>query len=114
MSPANVGESVGRTRRSETDQLLPSAHVRPFPLRLLQDATDGFDLDKYIGEGGFGYVYKGWIDPQRLTVTRPNSGMAVAIKKFSPGGSQGHREWLVGLSFHRAIPTYLFLILSWA
>ena len=48
-----------------------------------------------IGEGGFGYVHKGWIDKNTFAPTKPGNGIVVAIKKLKPESFQGHKEWLV-------------------
>lgn len=50
-----------------------------------------------LGEGGFGAVFKGWIDERSLTPTRPGTGMVIAVKRLNQEGPQGHREWLVGI-----------------
>lgn len=55
-----------------------------------------FSSQNLIGEGGFGYVYMGFIDEQTLSAASPEIGMAVAVKKLSPTGTQGHEQWLVG------------------
>ncbi|XP_065877122.1 probable serine/threonine-protein kinase PBL3 isoform X4 [Euphorbia lathyris] len=54
--------------------------------------------ENLIGEGGFGCVYKGWMDEQTLTPTRPGNGITVAIKKLKTNGLQGHKEWLSELN----------------
>lgn len=51
-----------------------------------------------VGEGGFGCVFKGWLDVDNLKAARPGTGVPVAIKKLIPYGSQGHNEWLVSSS----------------
>ncbi|XP_065881681.1 probable serine/threonine-protein kinase PBL17 [Euphorbia lathyris] len=59
-------------------------------------ATKHFRPDYIIGEGGFGVVYKGFLDesirPGRETV-------AVAIKELNPDGLQGDREWLAEVNY---------------
>lgn len=83
------------TPRSE-GEILSSPHLKAFTLNELKNATRNFRQDNLIGEGGFGYVYKGWIDELTLSASRAGSGMVVAIKKLKPEGFQGHKEWLVG------------------
>ncbi|KAK8706768.1 hypothetical protein V6N13_057844 [Hibiscus sabdariffa] len=46
-------------------------------------ATDGFSQSNLIGQGGFGYVYKG----------RLPTGQDVAVKKLKAGSRQGEREF---------------------
>lgn len=66
-----------------------------FSYEELYEITNGFSPQNILGEGGFGCVYKGWIDEQSLAPSRPGSGVVVAIKKLKPEGFQGHKEWLV-------------------
>ncbi|RWV95356.1 hypothetical protein GW17_00042024, partial [Ensete ventricosum] len=82
------------TPRTERE-ILSSANLKAFTFSDLKSATRNFRTDSLIGEGGFGCVYKGWIDEQSLAPSRPGSGMVVAIKKLKPEGFQGHKEWLV-------------------
>ncbi|XP_057771302.1 receptor-like cytoplasmic kinase 176 isoform X2 [Salvia miltiorrhiza] len=60
----------------------------------IRKATKNFTADLLVGEGGFGSVYKGWIDEHNLTAVKPGSGIAVAIKKMNHQGLQGHKEWV--------------------
>ncbi|MBA0794344.1 hypothetical protein Gohar_018681, partial [Gossypium harknessii] len=71
--------------------------LKSFRYSELEQATMNFSSQNLIGEGGFGYVYKGFIDEQTLSVASPESGMAVAVKKLSPTGTQGHEQWLTEL-----------------
>ncbi|KAJ4969260.1 hypothetical protein NE237_015961 [Protea cynaroides] len=83
------------TPRSE-GEILQSANLKSFSFSELKNATRNFRPDSLLGEGGFGYVYKGWIDEHTLAAAKPGSGLVVAIKKLKQEGSQGHKEWLVG------------------
>jgi hypothetical protein len=83
------------TPRTE-GEILSSSNLKAFTFSDLKNATKNFRLDSLLGEGGFGHVYKGWIDEQTLAPSRPGSGMVVAVKKLKPEGFQGHKEWLVG------------------
>lgn len=56
-----------------------------FTFRQLATATKNFRQECLVGEGGFGRVYKGRIEDNRL----------VAVKKLSRNGLQGNREFLV-------------------
>ncbi|KAF7112313.1 hypothetical protein RHSIM_RhsimUnG0242200 [Rhododendron simsii] len=86
------------TPRSE-HEILPSPHVKAFALSELKNATRNFRPDSLLGEGGFGYVYKGWIDETTPTAAKPGSGMVVAVKKLKPEGFQGHKEWLTEVNY---------------
>uniref|UniRef100_A0A7N0TQK0 Protein kinase domain-containing protein n=1 Tax=Kalanchoe fedtschenkoi TaxID=63787 RepID=A0A7N0TQK0_KALFE len=52
----------------------------------LTTATNGFDADFLIGEGGFGKVFKGFIE---------RMNQYVAVKTLNRGGFQGNKEFLV-------------------
>jgi hypothetical protein len=56
-----------------------------FSLKELQEATNDFSPSLYIGEGGFGKVYRGVL----------KDGTEVAIKRLISGGNQGDKEFLV-------------------
>ncbi|PQQ17277.1 hypothetical protein Pyn_39342 [Prunus yedoensis var. nudiflora] len=47
-----------------------------------------------VGEGGFGLVFKGWIDENSLTAAKPGIGMAIAVKRLNQEGLHGQKEWL--------------------
>ncbi|CAL5362180.1 unnamed protein product [Camellia sinensis] len=80
--------------RISESEILPSPHVKALSFSELKNATRNFRPDGLLGEGGFGYVYKGWLDEQTLTAAKPGSGIVVAVKKLKPQGFQGHKEWL--------------------
>lgn len=86
------------TPRSEYE-ILSSPHAKAFSFNELKNATRNFRLDSLLGEGGFGCVFKGWIDEHSLTPAKPGSGMVIAVKKLKPEGFQGHKEWLVCFLF---------------
>jgi len=50
-----------------------------------------------LGEGGFGCVYKGWVDEHTLAPARPGAGKLIAVKRLNQEGFQGHKEWLVSI-----------------
>jgi hypothetical protein len=75
----NVKDST-ETRNSS----LPSDLCRYFSLAEIRAATNDFDGVLIVGVGGFGNVYKGYID----------SGInPVAIKRLTPGSQQGAHEF---------------------
>ena len=81
--------------------ILQSANVKVFSYNDLKLATRNFRPDSVLGEGGFGSVYKGWIDEHTLSACKPGTGIPVAVKRLNQEGLQGHREWLVSIT---AIP----------
>lgn len=92
------------TPRTE-GEILSSSNLKAFTFNDLKNATKNFRPDSLLGEGGFGHVYKGWIDEHTLAPSRPGSGMVVAVKKLKPEGFQGHKEWLVGSELFYIFPT---------
>ncbi|XP_054819565.1 serine/threonine-protein kinase RIPK-like [Prosopis cineraria] len=68
----------------------------PFTLEELREATHNFSWSNLIGEGGFGPVYKGFVDDK----LRPGlKAQPVAVKRLNLDGMQGHREWLAEIIF---------------
>lgn len=59
--------------------------TRFFGYEELKKATNNFEPESILGEGGFGRVFKGVL----------SDGTAVAIKRLMNGGQQGDKEFLV-------------------
>lgn len=77
---------------SLSDLSNPIFNLHIFTLKELEKVTNKFSKSNYLGEGGFGTVYKGFIDDK----LRPGlKAQSVAVKVLDLDGSQGHREWLV-------------------
>uniref|UniRef100_A0A453HQ61 Protein kinase domain-containing protein n=1 Tax=Aegilops tauschii subsp. strangulata TaxID=200361 RepID=A0A453HQ61_AEGTS len=66
-------------------------NVIAFTLFELETITKSFRADYVLGEGGFGTVYKGYIDEN---VRVGLKSLPVAVKVLNKDGHQGHREWL--------------------
>ncbi|KAG9153409.1 hypothetical protein Leryth_021827 [Lithospermum erythrorhizon] len=96
-SPKSSSGSLA-TPRTEAE-ILSSPHVKSFSFNDLKNATRNFRPDSLLGEGGFGYVFKGWIDERSLTAAKPGSGVVIAVKKLNPEGYQGHKEWLTEVTY---------------
>jgi hypothetical protein len=75
-------------------------NLHTFSYAELRSATKNFGPAGRLGEGGFGTVYKGYIDEQTFAPTKPGQGITVAVKKLNLEGQQGHREWVVNASTH--------------
>ncbi|CAH1419743.1 unnamed protein product [Lactuca virosa] len=60
--------------------------AQTFTFRELAAATSNFSPDCFLGEGGFGHVYRGRLQ---------GSGQVVAVKQLDRNGLQGNREFLV-------------------
>ncbi|XP_041999140.1 probable serine/threonine-protein kinase PBL11 [Salvia splendens] len=90
--------SVPPSPRSE-GEILQSSNMKSFAFSDLKAATRNFRLDSVLGEGGFGSVFKGWIDEHSLEASKPGSSMVVAVKRLNQEGWQGHKEWLAEINY---------------
>ena len=79
--------------------------LKLFTYEDLRLATGDFDPGQIVGEGGFGVVYRGFIDDAVCKGVAPTE---VAVKELNPEGLQGDREWLVCQS----VPVVFFNYLS--
>lgn len=77
------------------DDSVRGQHLRVFTYQELRAATRNFRPDSLLGEGGFGCVFKGWIDENGTGAVKPGTGLVVAVKQLNQEGLQGHKEWLV-------------------
>ncbi|KAG9152226.1 hypothetical protein Leryth_025026 [Lithospermum erythrorhizon] len=66
-------------------------------LKAARKLLEFFRPDSILGEGGFGYVFKGWIE---VNETAPAAwlGITVAAQESETDGLQGHREYNAKLS----------------
>ncbi|KAL8168318.1 hypothetical protein V2J09_009817 [Rumex salicifolius] len=69
--------------------------LKIFSFLELQVATKDFDVDNVLGVGGFGKVYRGWID----LPSKPESKTVVAIKKLNSQSIQGFEQWQTEVNF---------------
>lgn len=73
---------------------LPGSNLHVFTLAELKAVTRNFSTTNFIGSGGFGPVFKGYVDDK----LRPGlKAQHVAVKSLDLEGLQGHREWLVSI-----------------
>ncbi|WOL18955.1 hypothetical protein Cni_G27752 [Canna indica] len=75
-------EELNRQKEEATISTHGAENFAVFSLSELEKATQNFDMESKIGEGGYGCVYKGFL---RHTT--------VAIKKLNPQGRQGKEEF---------------------
>ncbi|KAJ4827369.1 putative serine/threonine-protein kinase pbl9 [Turnera subulata] len=90
--------SVPPTPRSE-GEILQSSNLKSFNLSDLKMATRNFRPDSVLGEGGFGSVFKGWIDEHSFAAAKPGTGIVIAVKRLNQESFQGHREWLAEVNY---------------
>ncbi|PSR95107.1 Protein kinase [Actinidia chinensis var. chinensis] len=98
ISKASSVSSMPPTPRSE-GEILQSSNLKSFNLADLKMATRNFRPDSMLGEGGFGSVFKGWIDENSFTAAKPGTGTVIAVKRLNQDGFQGHREWLAEVNY---------------
>ncbi|XP_059667826.1 receptor-like cytoplasmic kinase 176 [Cornus florida] len=90
--------SLPATPRSE-GEILQSSNLKSFTFNELRTATRNFRPDSVLGEGGFGSVFKGWVDEHSLTAAKPGTGLVIAVKRLNQEGFQGHKEWLAEINY---------------
>ncbi|MCO5594955.1 hypothetical protein L7F22_048992 [Adiantum nelumboides] len=81
------------------DDLVLASQLKAFSFLDLKSATRNFRPDSLLGEGGFGCVYKGWIDERGGGPVKPGTGLTVAVKTLNHRGLQGHKEWLAEVTY---------------
>ncbi|KAL4591292.1 hypothetical protein LXL04_004250 [Taraxacum kok-saghyz] len=74
-------------------------NLKAFTFNDLKTATKNFRPDSIVGEGGFGRVFKGWIDETTLDPAKPGTGQVIAVKVLKSESHQGHREWLTEVDY---------------
>ncbi|KAL3729268.1 hypothetical protein ACJRO7_026377 [Eucalyptus globulus] len=104
------------TINSLTSKVIEENIVAPqlwkFSLKDLELATRNFSPKGLLGEGGFGRVFKGWIEENGAAPARPGTGLTVAVKVMNHKGNQGHKEWLTEVTIlgHLVHPNFVKLI----
>ncbi|KAL9225712.1 hypothetical protein vseg_001603 [Gypsophila vaccaria] len=73
--------------------------LREYTYQEMRSATKNFNSDSVIGGGGFGRVYKGWINETTLAPSKAGVGLPVAVKKCHDDSTQGVKEWRAEIKF---------------
>ncbi|KAK7294454.1 hypothetical protein RJT34_17343 [Clitoria ternatea] len=81
---------------SDLSNSLVGSNLHIFTHQELKEITHNFSKSNFLGEGGFGKVYKGFIDDNLRPKLKPR---IVAVKALNLDGKQGHREWLAEVIF---------------
>ncbi|XP_076951790.1 putative serine/threonine-protein kinase PIX13 [Bidens hawaiensis] len=76
-----------------------SRRLKSYTFSELRSATRNFRPDTVLGEGGFGRVFKGWVDGKTYAPSKVGVGIPVAVKKSNPDSSQGWKEWQAEVKF---------------
>ncbi|XP_057789037.1 receptor-like cytoplasmic kinase 176 [Salvia miltiorrhiza] len=90
--------SLPLTPRNE-GEILDTGGLKSFGFNDLRICTRNFRPDSVLGEGGFGCVFKGWIDEQTFKAAKAGTGTVIAVKRLNQEGSQGHKEWLTEINY---------------
>lgn len=88
-------DHTGLPSLADDGQILDSPILKEYTFSELKAATKNFRPDTLLGEGGFGLVFKGWVDEKTLEPTKFGTGLMVAIKKLKHQSQQGFTEWQV-------------------
>ncbi|KAL0739481.1 hypothetical protein Bca4012_015691 [Brassica carinata] len=83
-----ISESSGGIM-TDSGQLLEAPNLRVYSFLELSTATKNFRPDSMLGQGGFGKVYRGWIDAKTLAPSKAASGIIVAVKRLNSESVQG-------------------------
>ncbi|KAG5382423.1 hypothetical protein IGI04_033893 [Brassica rapa subsp. trilocularis] len=73
-------------------QILPNPNLRIFTLAELRASTRNFKSENVLGEGGFGKVFKGWLE-EKGPGSHSSTGTVIAVKKLNSESFQGFEEW---------------------
>ncbi|PWA47878.1 concanavalin A-like lectin/glucanase domain, Rho-associated protein kinase 1/2 [Artemisia annua] len=108
------GSSLGKKKKQHrwflsskfSDKVIPSERgasfqevevedcgLKKFSLDRLKVVTRNFSDDMVVGEGAFGKVFIGWVEPETYVPSKVGSGIVIAIKKLNLNGYQGTEEW---------------------
>ncbi|KAG9454687.1 hypothetical protein H6P81_007591 [Aristolochia fimbriata] len=98
-SSSKVSAASGPPTPRSEGEILNSSNLKSFSFSELKSATRNFRPDSVLGEGGFGSVFKGWIDEHSFAATKPGTGLVIAVKKLNQDGYQGHKEWLAEVNY---------------
>ncbi|KAL8151827.1 hypothetical protein V2J09_021635 [Rumex salicifolius] len=88
--------------RDPNGEMLETPNLRIFSYAELKTATKGFKPDTVLGIGGFGKVYRGWVDDNKLGISFKNTSSSktvVAVKKLSSDSMQGFEQWQSEVNF---------------
>ncbi|PKA60816.1 putative serine/threonine-protein kinase Cx32, chloroplastic [Apostasia shenzhenica] len=80
-------------------RILEVPNLRVYTFSELRSATKNFKPETVLGEGGFGKVFKGWVDEKTLNPAKSGIGMVVAVKKLKYESMQGLEEWQSEVNF---------------
>ncbi|KAK1370796.1 putative serine/threonine-protein kinase PIX13 [Heracleum sosnowskyi] len=83
----------------ESTGTIVNPNLKIFTLGQLKRATRNFRPSSMVGEGGFGRVYKGWVDEKTLAPSKIGVGIPVAIRKSDPCKCKSLGQWKAEVEF---------------
>lgn len=95
---ANGGDNINNITATNNTSTSPR-NLKVFTYAELRSATKNFRPDTVLGEGGFGRVFKGWVDEKTYAPSKVGVGVPVAVKKSNPDSEQGLNEWQVYIKY---------------
>ncbi|KAL6649323.1 hypothetical protein ACP70R_013547 [Stipagrostis hirtigluma subsp. patula] len=95
-SRMSFSELSGLVSPEDLSLSLVGSNLHVFTIAELRAVTRDFSMTNFIGEGGFGPVYKGYVDDKVKPGLR---AQPVAVKLLDLEGGQGHNEWLAEVIF---------------
>ncbi|WOL14207.1 hypothetical protein Cni_G22987 [Canna indica] len=93
---SDLSRPTGMLSPEDLSTTLVGSNLHVFTLAELKAVTQGFSPGNFLGKGGFGPVYKGFVDEK----VKPGlKAQPVAVKLLDLEGAQGHKEWLAEVIF---------------
>jgi hypothetical protein len=108
MSFSDLSLNGGMVSPEDLSLSLVGSNLHVFTIAELRAVTRDFSMTNFIGEGGFGPVYKGYVDEKVKPGLR---AQPVAVKLLDLEGNQGHNEWLVRTHYLPKTNNYMQLII---
>ncbi|KAH9322406.1 hypothetical protein KI387_017045 [Taxus chinensis] len=95
VSPISSSDNESNPSTPKGGDLKLASQLLKFSFNELKAATRNFRPESILGEGGFGCVFKGWIEENGTGPVKPGTGLTVAVKTLNHDGLQGHKEWVI-------------------
>ncbi|KAJ0981113.1 hypothetical protein J5N97_009368 [Dioscorea zingiberensis] len=96
VSYSDISNSPSLLSPEDLSLSLIGSNLHVFTLQELKVVTNNFSTSQFIGEGGFGPVYKGYVDDKMKPGLKAQQ---VAVKLLDQDGAQGHKEWQAEVIF---------------
>ncbi|KAJ0090124.1 hypothetical protein Patl1_13746 [Pistacia atlantica] len=91
LSLSDLSNPSSRLSADDLSNSVIGSKLHVFTLAELRIVTANFSRSNMLGEGGFGPVYKGFVDDKMKPGLK---AQPVAVKALDLDGLQGHKEWM--------------------